>query len=141
TLSPLTLAAAALLLALWLAPWQPFDYRPRYDDVRPVRDVLRQLAARAQPGDALVVDPLCFCDDVYNWWVYERIYFPNGGLPRADAFVQTAPRVWYVTVPGQSDGGVRARVEHGRIAAVEPEYWWQSLYLEARLFIAPPAAG
>lgn len=141
---------AGLLLTFTFVGWQPFDFRPNYTSERPTRDLLRELALRAQPGDALVVDPLCECLDVFAWGYYAPVYFPNGlpvggsaarlayipaDLPPVDAAVR---RVWYVTQPGQSDGGVRAQVEAGRLAITTPDGWWQTPYFEARLFVAPP---
>lgn len=43
-----------------------------------------------------------------------------------------------MTVPGRSDGALRSAVERGRIAAQEASGWWQSDYLELRLFMRPP---
>ena len=129
---------AGVLLLGWmaLAPWHPFDARPKYSDEPPVRDLMRALAERFGPDDVLVIDPH-FGDSLrFGWWYYEPLYFPRGLVPTAPDGTDAGPRVWHLVRQGSVDERVLRTVENGRI----PTEFWGPWYFIATLYEGPPLA-
>ncbi len=131
------MAAAATLLVISLAlPWHPFDFRRPYTSGPPVRDLVRELAVRFQPGDALLVDPKMppTMEEPYDWWYYEQLYFPGGRIPRISEASEAGPRVWLLVRQGSEDETTRRQVEQGRIATE----FWGPWYFIVTLYKGPP---
>ncbi len=130
------LVGAALLLVYVAVPWQPFDHRRAYTESPPVRDLVRELAQRWQPGDVLLVDPQMprTMEEPCDWWYYEKIYFPGGRIPRVTHVEQAGSRVWYLVRQGRQDEATRRAVETGRVA-IE---FWGPWYFIATLYQSPP---
>ncbi len=127
--------AVALGLLLALLPWNPFAFRPAYSDSPPIRDLLRWLGPRFQPGDVLVTDPGCICGESLTWWYYQNLYFPGGRpIPRAADPGAVDGTVWYLSRQGSQDPALKAAVQAGRI---ETEFWgpW---YFIVEHYEAPP---
>jgi hypothetical protein len=124
---------AALLVALAIFPWQPFDHRPVYSDSPEVRDLMREMAKRFRTGDVLVIDP-SIEDRGYDWWYYEPLYFSGGRIPRAQDGSNSQPRVWYLVRQGREDPEIRRSVETGRYAT----QFWGPWYFIVTLYEGPP---
>ncbi len=133
---PAMAAGATLLLVSLALPWHPFDFRRPYTSGPPVRDLVRELAVRFQPGDALLVDPKMppTMEEPYDWWYYEKLYFPGGRLPRISEASEAGPRVWLLVRQGSEDEVTRRQVEQGRIATE----FWGPWYFIATLYEGPP---
>ncbi len=108
-----SLAGAGLLLVFVAIPWQPFDHRPSYHSEPPLRDLLRDVAQRFEPGDTAVIDPELsrMVDEPSAWWYYEQIYFPGGQFLRGPG-----ARVWYLAWRGSEDKATRQSLAEGRLA-------------------------
>ncbi len=127
---------AALLLALALAPLQPFEYRISYEYSPPVRDMVRALAEKFKPGDVLVVDPGCECGPPSMAWnYYEALYFPGGHIPLAADGSEAGRSIWYLVRKGREDADIQASVARGR---VETANFWGPWYFIATRYAAPP---
>jgi hypothetical protein len=128
---------AVPILVFVFAPYQPFEYRPRYTDGEPpVRDAVRELARQWRPGDAILLDPGCQCQsDGINWWYYERLYFPLGTIPRATLeTLGDFRRVWHFVRQGAEDAATAAAVQQGRLNVGFFGPW----YFIATAWEAPP---
>jgi len=131
------LIGAATLLILALAPWQPFDHRPKYSDYVPTRDFMREMARAFQPGDYLVVDPsLQNQVDSLEWWYYKTLYFPSGNFQIAPDGAKAGRRVWYLVRQGSDHSAIAASVQQGRLM----RSFWGPWYFIATLYEAPPLA-
>ncbi len=128
--------SVALLAWIALAPWHPFDMRPRYSDDLPVRDLMRALAERFGPDDVLVIDPNFGESLRWGWWYYEPLYFPRGPVPIAPNGTDAGPRVWHLVRQGNVDEQVLHTVETGRIFTE----FWGPWYFIASLYEGPPLA-
>ncbi len=126
--------AGAVLALTAVLPFHPFDFRPRYSDFKPIRDLVRAMGEMFEPGDVLVVDPLCGCGTPKEWWYFEHIYFPGGEIPRAEDGHEAGRRVWYLVDQRRIDPDVEASVTEGRI----PMRYWGPWYSIVTLYAAPP---
>ncbi len=125
----------ALALALALFAWNPFAFRPSYSDSPPVRDLVREMAARLKPGEALVMDPGCNCGIPLIWWYYESLYMPGGRpIPRAEDPSDVAGGVWYLSRQGAQDAALRQAAGEGRLYTG----FWGPWYFIAEHYEAPP---
>jgi hypothetical protein len=130
-----TVVGACLLLVFLTLPWRPFDFRRRYTNSPPVRDLVRELAVRFEPGDVLLVDPrLRTMEEPFDWWYYEGLYFPWGRIPRVNSVDKAGPRLWYLVRQGKETPGLADELNHERIATE----FWGPWYFIVTLYEGPP---
>ena len=117
------------LFLLALAPWQPFDFRPRLTDTPEVKDMVRYLDSHMEADDVLVMDPHCACGDSLIWWYYESTLTAHG-IRHANGTDPLPARVWYLVRQGKVDANLAQRIEQNRIETVYfgPWYFIATLY-------------
>lgn len=126
---------AGLLLIFVVLPWEPFDFRRAYTDSPPVRDLVRELAVRFEPGDVLLIDPkLKTMEEPYDWWYYEQLYFPWGKIPRVSSVAEAGSRVWYLVRQGDATPGIADHLADERFATE----FWGPWYFIVTLYEGPP---
>jgi hypothetical protein len=134
--SPAKWIGVGALAIMALAPWQPFDHRPSYPDVPPLRDFMRAMARDFRPGDRLVVDPLLSAQvNSPEWIYYKSLYFEQGDFHLMESDESPARRVWYLYRQGSEDTVTSVSVRDGRVQRTS----WGPWYLHAALFEAPPS--
>ncbi len=89
------------------------NYRPALSDEKPIRDIVRELGRRYQPGDQVLIDPNCNCGRPVEWSYYEEIYYPGGHIHfvSQDAYgtpqlINLDRRVWYIVDQRGRDSGL-----------------------------------
>jgi hypothetical protein len=123
-----------LLGVMALAPWRPFDHRPSYSDLPPLRDFMRLMAREFRAGDRLVVDPLLAAQvDSMEWFYYKSVYFPQGDFGLMDAEDFAGRRLWYLYRQGGEDAATRNMVRSGRVQQTS----WGPWYMHVALLEAP----
>jgi mannosyltransferase len=126
---PLFGVGAVLLLAL--QGWQPNDHRPApSDNSMPLHHLLRELRARAQPADVLLIDPGCTCTPHPMWDYYTSIY-STPEIIHSPAEIQ-GRRVWHLVRQGSET--LTETVRQGRVM----RDFWGPWYMAATLYEAPP---
>ncbi len=129
-------AGGALLIALALAPWQPFSFRLKYEIFPPIRDLVRAMAEKFEPGDVMVVDPNLNDKPPSLFWQYfEALYFPGGRIPYVEDGYAAAGSLWYLRREGTEDPATQASVAEGRIRTNE---FWGPPYFIATHYEKPP---
>ncbi|MBN1284216.1 MAG: glycosyltransferase family 39 protein [Anaerolineae bacterium] len=131
----LRLLLAGLLVALMFAPWQPFDHRPNYNDTYPTRDVIVYLGAHMQPDDVLLLaSDLHTLPYALDWWYYESIYAPPGGVPRLASGDLSARRIWYLEDRRKPDAALKDLMRQDHIAITSHD----AGNLQITLYESPP---
>ena len=117
------------LFVLALAPWQPYDFRPRLTDAPDVKDMVSYLDSHMQPDDVLVTDPHCACGDPLIWWYYESTLTTHG-IRHASGSDPLPARVWYLVRQGNLDQNLANTIEQNRVATTYfgPWYFIATLY-------------